>query len=209
MAERYQTDIEAAMNEYGVHEHIYAVTSDNTQSCVNARRIYEAKYVRLVSVNDQAHIADLLMDDICMASWLDDIVKKNSNVAMELHQLRKLKEKFCELKDVYNATVRKVNLMMRRNKTPQSGLVELLLDDVLGLQHTPCGDRDAEVVLRGPQKRNAEMVHIDTAIMLKKSSMTRFANAGSVIESFVRSHLVLLALIDCEEFPSLFTIRGK
>lgn len=78
------------MNKWGGHCRICAVTSENTVACLNAR-IYAEKYRGVVSVNDEAHVADQLIPDVGKLSWVRDILRLVSTVARVFQRHRKLK----------------------------------------------------------------------------------------------------------------------
>lgn len=62
-ATAYQAELDAVMKQLGRHGTIFAVTSYNTTSCLNAIRYYAESFHGVVSINDEAHVADLLMND--------------------------------------------------------------------------------------------------------------------------------------------------
>ena len=66
----YQEEVETVMNEFGSHDRICAVISDNTACCMIAREIYSKKYKGLVSVNDATHFIDQKVQTISTLSLI-------------------------------------------------------------------------------------------------------------------------------------------
>lgn len=58
------------LTKYGDMDTINAVASDNTASCVEIRRLLVAANSGMVSLNDQAHVANLLVGDLCKIGWV-------------------------------------------------------------------------------------------------------------------------------------------
>eukprot|EP00170_Pyropia_yezoensis_P001632 contig_7065_g1636 len=58
---------------YGGLTYFNAVGSDNAAACLGMRRLVTANNPGLVSLNDQAHVANLLLGDLCTIYWLRNV----------------------------------------------------------------------------------------------------------------------------------------
>eukprot|EP00170_Pyropia_yezoensis_P001631 contig_7063_g1635 len=66
---------------YGGLTNFNAVGSDNAAACLEMRRRVTANNPGLVSLNDQAHVAKLLLGDLCKISWLKNVVQTDVTVS--------------------------------------------------------------------------------------------------------------------------------
>lgn len=90
-ADAYVRLVEAAMEKFGGMGRICAVTSDSARCCQNARDSLTAKYPRLVGVQDQAHVANLLMQDVGRLGWVKTVLDRITAVTTETKQKVKLR----------------------------------------------------------------------------------------------------------------------
>lgn len=141
-AEQYQLQVASVMEEFGGHNRVCAVTSDNTSACLIARKMYAEKYSQVVSVNDQAHVADLLMEDVAKLPWMAKVVKAVNSIASELHRHRKLTEKYRQVMEEYNEQKAKTNKLMRV-QAEAAGRATASVKPV----QSPIGNRDAALLL--------------------------------------------------------------
>ena len=72
-ADGYVPILEEVMGKFGGMR-ICAVTSDSAQCCQNARKALTRKYPKLVGVQDQAHVANLCMQDIGNIPWVKQVL---------------------------------------------------------------------------------------------------------------------------------------
>lgn len=225
-AVRYQSEVEGIMKEFGGHRNICAITTDNTSACVNARKIYQRKYAGIVSVGDQPHIVDLAMKDIGKIQWIKDAIKSVATISTELHKYPKLLSLYRQLTKVENETIRKVNEhsrklsrsssrrssqgdhfpkrnMMRRD-SELSGSSQIAANNLNANSNSDSNiDGNSDNTVDG-----SGYLAFETVIMLKKVCATRFANAESVLDSYVRGVKVLRRLVVHDEFEILYKYRG-
>ncbi|PXF44360.1 hypothetical protein BWQ96_05880 [Gracilariopsis chorda] len=91
-----------AIAEYGDIQRVCAVVGDNTSSCIKAKELLFQKYTHLVSVQDQPHMANLLMQDIGDISWVKEVLSIVSTVIADLRNHPKLYSRFKDLKTAFN-----------------------------------------------------------------------------------------------------------
>lgn len=91
--DKYQSEVEKVMEEYGGHSRICAVTSDNTSACVKARRLYAEKFKGVVSCNDQCHAIDLLIKAVCELDWIEEVLTAVGEIANAISSHAKLKSR--------------------------------------------------------------------------------------------------------------------
>ena len=186
------------MESFGGHERICAVVSDSAASCVTARRIYTEKFEGIVGVNDQAHIADLLSEDIGGIAWVRKVLDQINGVCSYIHTHRTIKKIYKNVMGLYNAKVYAMNAelthdfgeevevtQLRREEEMQRRMEKNLADDLNSAS-------DERVMI------------VKTAVMLKRPSNTRFASHESVVEAFLRSIRVLRALVSHDRFIAHF-----
>ena len=105
-SDAYARLIEGVMSRFGGLSRICAVTSDSATACVNAKSAIMTAYPFVVSVPDQAHLADLLMKDIGKVPWVKHILDKVAVIAKETRGKRKLLARLKENIEAYNAKIR-------------------------------------------------------------------------------------------------------
>lgn len=72
-----------------------AITSDNAQYCVNARDVFAKKHSGFTSINDQSHVADLLMEYLMEPEWLEIVFQKVSTAWSIVESHKKTQERSC------------------------------------------------------------------------------------------------------------------
>lgn len=60
---------------YGGQTNFNAVGSGNAAACLEMRRLVTANNPGLVSLNDQSHVANLLLGDLSKISWMKNVVQ--------------------------------------------------------------------------------------------------------------------------------------
>lgn len=104
-AEAYVRIVESFMEKYGGMERICGVTSDSAQCCRNAKRALTRKYHQLVGIQDQAHVANLCMQDIGDLPWIKAGLDRVEAVATVTKNKIKLRARIFEAIDAYNKTI--------------------------------------------------------------------------------------------------------
>lgn len=105
-AENQATMVQSVLQPYGGVHSFAAVTSDNTASCLNMRDIVSNRYPGLVSLNDQAHVANLLFSDVCKVKIITSAVDSCSIISSFIrnHQYVNALYKIC--KQEFNETLK-------------------------------------------------------------------------------------------------------
>lgn len=188
----YMEEVEKVLSKCGGSDRICAVTSDNKGACKKARESFASKYSRVVSVNDQAHISDLLMKDLPkMLPWIDEVVKRVMTVVVEMSNRPHLREQFKLLMASYNKNIK--------------GIISKIGRSYDILEEAPLvGNRDPDKCLNFNESEFNQYVHLRTAVLPMIQSATRFASTESVLDSFLRGGPVYLALIDSSSFDKSF-----
>lgn len=102
----YMQEIENVLQKFGGPDRICVVTSDNTRSCKKSGELLAAKFCRMLIVNHQFHIADLLMKDLDkFLSWVSELVKLIMKVVNDMNSRPHLKEYFKKLMTKYNKNI--------------------------------------------------------------------------------------------------------
>lgn len=70
---------------------------DITGACKSARIKVADKYKELFSVNEQAHVTDLLLEHIANLEWVSLVIKEVSSITIYLDALPKLRKRFKEI----------------------------------------------------------------------------------------------------------------
>lgn len=69
-APNYLEIVEKTLALYEIGDKVCALTNENTQSCVNTREQFARRNRRSLSVNDQSHVADLIIENCqSCAGW--------------------------------------------------------------------------------------------------------------------------------------------
>ena len=197
-ASGYIRILESVLQKFGGMDRICAVTSDSAQCCVNARNALTERYPKLVGVQDQAHVANLAMQDIGRLPWVKEILDTVAWVTAETRVKIKLRARIKEAIEKFNNIVgSQVNTQAQApldtGEAPVGGD-----DDIRGLHGSP---------LFPPLPLKA--------VMLRKPAKTRFASIESTLEAYLRSRGVLLEVVQAPDFfsnlwPALRTTeRGK
>ena len=90
---------------YGGRKVFNAVGSDNTASCLEMRRLVTSLNPGMVSLNDQAHVANLLIGDLCKVPWLKDCISGATAVSSYLRHHQRLLAAYTREQDIYNKTL--------------------------------------------------------------------------------------------------------
>ena len=69
------------LETYGGMNTFNALTTDNAADCVEMRRLVSVGNPGLVSLNDQAHVANHFVGDSCRVSWIQGLVSKATEVS--------------------------------------------------------------------------------------------------------------------------------
>ncbi|OSX70221.1 hypothetical protein BU14_0849s0002 [Porphyra umbilicalis] len=69
------------LDKYGGMNTFHALATDNAAACVEMRRLVPVANPGLVSLNDQAHVANLLVGDLCRVSWMQGRVSTATAVS--------------------------------------------------------------------------------------------------------------------------------
>jgi hypothetical protein len=101
-AEAQARTIEQVMVKNGGVEIFGGVASDNTSSSVNARDLLAEKNPGLVSLQDQSHAADLLLEDIGKLRWSKEIIESATFVSNYVRAKAKLRALHTARKTEYN-----------------------------------------------------------------------------------------------------------
>lgn len=93
-ATKYQAELEVVMNEFEEHAKICTVTCFDNESCLNSRCYHVETFHGVVGVDDQLHMADLLINDVGKIALIQEVNEKVDTISSDLHRHRKLKEHF-------------------------------------------------------------------------------------------------------------------
>ena len=72
----YLQIVEKTLDSYQIGDRVCAITSDNTQSCINTRQMFASRNRGSFSVNDQSHVADLLIENVSELGWMATVIDK-------------------------------------------------------------------------------------------------------------------------------------
>lgn len=184
-AAEYVRIIERVMTEYGGLRRICGVASDSARACVNARDSLSRKYRGLIGIQDQAHVANLLMKDIGKLAFVKDVLDKVNMLAVETKGKRKLLHFVKEEIKRENQRIRKEDQSNVRSN------YHIMPPDTLHPQR-----------LFPPLRK--------TAVMLRNPAATRFASFSDTLEAFIRTRRVLVSVIAAPEFErDLFTAENS
>lgn len=198
-ASQYYREIETVLTDFCSFSNICAITSDNTSACRNARALCEANNDGVVSVNDQAHIADLLMEDIGKIPWIKAVIDKVAAVNADLHRHRKMKVLFTEEQVKWNSLYEKRMLTVKK----KYGIPNIATYISENARHSSNVLKDLEV-----EGLAVKGYFFDRSIMLRKQSNTRFAYAEDCLDSFVRGISILRKIVNDEAFDSFYAARN-
>jgi hypothetical protein len=101
-AEAQARTIEQVMVKNGGVQIFGGVASDNTSSSVNARDLLAEKNPGLVSLQDQSHAADMLLEDIGKLRWSKEIIESTTFVSNCVRAKVKLRALYTARKTEYN-----------------------------------------------------------------------------------------------------------
>ena len=104
-ASGYIQILESVLLKYGGMNRISAVTSDRAQCCVNARNSLTEWYPNLVGVQEQAHVANLAMQDIGRLPWVKEILENVAWITPETRVKIKLSARIKEAIEKFNKFV--------------------------------------------------------------------------------------------------------
>lgn len=173
----YFNTLQRTVEQYGMDGRICAVTSDNEQSCINARRMFTEAYGGSWSVNDQSHVADLIIENVAELDWMEDVIESVSHIVSTVHSHKKLKNRLAECVEEFNGLLRRG---LKRKET-----------DLRQADHDP---EQMQVLEQNLIKIRA--LH-RPAIMVEQISETRFASAERMLGSFLRARPALFKVIGC------------
>ena len=98
-AREYVCIIEKVLSQFGLGNRICAITSDNTQACINAREMFASEHPGCFSINDQSHVADLLIENVSELEWIGTVIERVSHIVTIVHSHKKLKARLNECID--------------------------------------------------------------------------------------------------------------
>ena len=178
----YITVVENVIAKFGGMHRICAITSDSAQCCVNAKNAVMRAYPKLVGVQDQAHVADLLMKDVGSVGWIKEVLEKVSFTSKCVRGKKKLLARFREKMEIFNTRI-KTTASIVAQAAPKESAVSFLAAGAY------------------PKLKK-------TCVMLRKPSRTRFGSHGSTLEAYLRARAVLLEVLACNDFAGpLFGCR--
>ena len=102
-AKYYVAAIEKFMEEFNIGHGLAAVVTDNTSCVRNSREFIMRKHGRVVSSQDQAHVADKLFEDFGEIPWIKGVLSTVSAIGSDLRRYRKLRAKLIELMKVHKS----------------------------------------------------------------------------------------------------------
>lgn len=76
---------------------LVGVVTDNTGNVKNALEMIMAEHFGVVTLQDQAHVADRLMEDIGEIQWIADTINAIVSISVHIRRFQKLKEKVKQL----------------------------------------------------------------------------------------------------------------
>jgi len=94
--------VQEQLAKYGGMDTFNAVASDNTASCIEMRRLVVSAHPGMVSLNDQAHVANLLVGDLCKVGWVASCVSKALLVTSYVRRHTRLLAAYTAAKDSFN-----------------------------------------------------------------------------------------------------------
>jgi hypothetical protein len=86
-----------AMRRHGGIKIFAAITIDITESCLKMRRIISDRHPGIISLNYQAHVADLLIEDVCKTPCCKGIIFPAIAVSYYVRSHSRLSALFKEL----------------------------------------------------------------------------------------------------------------
>lgn len=75
-AENQTTMVQNVLEPFRGVKGFAAIITDNNQSCVNVRSRVNQNYPGIVSLNDQSHVSDLLVENISKFPWVESVFAK-------------------------------------------------------------------------------------------------------------------------------------
>jgi len=97
--------VQEKLDQYGGMNTFNTLATDNTASCVEMRRLVSVAKPGLVSLNDQAHVANLLVGDLCKVSWMKGRVSTATVVSKFVRRHYRLLAAYEAAKDLYNKSL--------------------------------------------------------------------------------------------------------
>jgi len=94
--------VQERLNQYGGMDTFNALTTDNAAACVEMRRLVSVANPGLVSLNDQAHAANLLVGDLSKVPWMLRRVFTATVVSGYVRRHNRLLASYEAAKDAYN-----------------------------------------------------------------------------------------------------------
>jgi len=94
--------VQDKLNEYGGMDTFNALATDNAAACVEIRRLASVANPGLVSLNDQAHVANLLVGDLSKVPWMLRRVSTATVMSGYVRRHNRLLASYEAAKDAYN-----------------------------------------------------------------------------------------------------------
>ena len=115
----YKSICDRAVKEWIGYEKLAGIVTDNTSNVKKAREEMMNEHVRLVASQDQAHVADKLMQDIGTISWISDVIKTVSRIFVHYRRYRKVKIRITQKMKEKNNQLRGVPVVDELEEGPQ------------------------------------------------------------------------------------------
>jgi len=94
--------VQEQLANYGGMDTFNAAASDNTASCIEMRRLVMSANPGMVSLNDQAHVANLLVGDLCKVGWVARCMSKALLMTSDVRRHTRLLAAYKAAKDSFN-----------------------------------------------------------------------------------------------------------
>jgi len=91
--------VQEQLVKYGRMKTFNALASDNAAACIEMRRLVAAANPGLASLNDQAHVATLLIGDLCKVEWIQACLSKALAVSSYVRRHTRLLAAYTAAKD--------------------------------------------------------------------------------------------------------------
>ena len=170
----YLQIVEKTLDSYQIGDRVCAITSYNIQSCINTRQLFASRNRGSFSVNEQSHVADLLIENVSELGWMATVIDKVGHIVTMVHSHKMLKARLTECIQDYNALM---IMGLRRMETEMRG-----------------GFDSDQIPQFETHMRKVRALH-RTAVMVEQMSATRFASAERVLNSFIRARPALVRVI--------------
>jgi len=97
--------VQEKLDKYGGMNTFNALETDNAAACVEMQRLVSVANPGLVSLNDQTHVANLLVGDLCKVSWMQGRVSTATAVSAFVRRHSRLLAAYDAAKFRYNKSL--------------------------------------------------------------------------------------------------------